>query len=133
MKKAKKVLAFCVIQLMVALAFTLLLTPTHRAEADFTNTWESVNITPGALYQLGKDLENKKVAKAFEVLGYDAQEIQARLDGLDDNEVRLLAGELENSMVPSGDGTTALILGAVALVLLIALAFFIMNGLRGWH
>jgi hypothetical protein len=125
----KKVLAMSVIQLMIALAFTLLLAPTYRAEAGFSPTMDSVNISPEALDQLGVDLESKKVSKVFEELGFDAQEIQTRMSGLDSKEIHLLAGDLENSLVPSGDGSTALILGAVALVLLVIFVLWFLKGL----
>jgi hypothetical protein len=126
---SKKTLSLGVIQLMIALAFTFLLTPTARLKAEFSPTLDSMNISPAALEQLRIGLENKTVVNIFESLGYDDLEIQARMQGLDPSEISLLAGELQNSMVPSGDGTTLLILGGVALVLLIILGFIILKNI----
>jgi hypothetical protein len=126
---AKKTIGISVIHLMIALAFTVLLTPTHRLEADISPTLDSITLSSDSLELLRTGLEIKKVSKIFKSLGYDESEIQARMGGLDAGEIRLLAGDLENSMVPSGDGTTLIVLGAVALILLVVLTLNVLKGI----
>jgi hypothetical protein len=114
---------------MTALAFSFLLTPTYKSEANFSPSLKSISLSSDALDQIRSDLEYKKVVKIFKSLGYDDPEIQARMRGLDSGEIRLLAGDLENSMVPSGDGSTLLILGSAAVVLFFILVFIFLKEL----
>jgi hypothetical protein len=97
---------------MIALVFTLLLPPSSRLEAGFSPTIQSQSLSSDDLDLMKTLLEKKKVFTAFEYLGYDLEEIKARMAGLSDDEISLLAGNLQNTMVPAGDG------GAVWVVLL---------------
>jgi hypothetical protein len=103
--------------IMIALVVSLLLAPSSRVEASFSPTLSSQNLSSEDLDQLKLILEYKKVYRIFADLGYDDKEIMSRMSGLNSEEIGLLAGKLQNSMVPSGDGSVILVVALSALIL----------------
>jgi hypothetical protein len=122
----KSKIGLAIVIIMVALVFTLLLPPNARVEAGFSPTLNSQRASSEELDQMKVQLESKKVSGVFEELGYDDQEIKSRMAGLNSEEISLLAGDLENSMTPSGDGTVILVVALSALIFAI-LGIFVLN------
>jgi hypothetical protein len=109
-----------VLQLMLALSFALALCPASEAMAGFAPT-AGVRSGAGAadLEKVRSILENKKVTNTLASMGYDQAEIEARLAGLTDAEISDLAGRLDGSLTPSGDGGVAIAIGVVVVVLVV--------------
>jgi hypothetical protein len=108
-----------VLQLMLALSFALAMCPANTAFAGFAPT-ATVRSGPDAdLEYVRAFLENKKVTNTLAAMGYAPEEIDARLAGLSPAEISDLAGKLDGSMTPSGDGGVAIAIGVVVVVLVV--------------
>jgi hypothetical protein len=116
-----------VVLLMLALATVLALTPTAGAMAGFAATIDSERIQPADLGSIQAALEIKKVSETLAAMGYDRQEIDARLGQLDQAELHALAGQLDQAMIPAGDGTAGVII-AVVVVFLVVLGVLSLMG-----
>jgi hypothetical protein len=119
------------VRVMLALAFVLALTPASGALAGFAATLETQSLGGEAdMRRVKAFLENKKVSETMAAMGYDQAEIESRLAQLDPSEIHYLAGELETSMVPAGDGGTVLtVVIVIAAAWLIFLLFNVFSGL----
>ncbi|MDR1656186.1 MAG: PA2779 family protein [Deltaproteobacteria bacterium] len=116
-----------VVLLMIALAIALALTPTKAALAGFATTVDSQSTREADLESIRANLENKKVAETLTALGYSREEVDQRLALLDEAEIRSLAGELDQTMIPAGDGTAGVII-AVVVVFLVVLGVLSLMG-----
>jgi hypothetical protein len=108
-----------VVLLMIALAFALALIPTKAALAGFVTTIDSQRVADDDLAKVQNVLENKKVSETLASLGYSRDEIDTRLAQLDDSEIHSLAGQLDQAMIPAGDGTAGVIIAVVVVILVI--------------
>jgi hypothetical protein len=107
------------VRLMIALAFIVALAPTQGALAGFATTIDAQSSKAADLDRVRKVLENKKVSQTLADLGYNQEEIDSRLGQLNDTEIHALAGQLDNAMVPAGDGTVGVIIGVVVVILVV--------------
>ena len=105
--------------LMIALAFALALIPTRAAMAGFVTTIDAQRAKAEDLARVQNVLENKKVAETLASLGYGREEIETRLAQLDESENHSLAGQLDQAMIPAGDGTAGVIIAVVVVILVI--------------
>jgi hypothetical protein len=115
------------VRLMIALALALALAPTRGALAGFATTVDSQPTQAADLDRVRAVLENKKISQTLADLGYNQDEIKARLSQLDEAEVHALAGQLDQALVPAGDGTAGVII-AVVVIILVALGILSLMG-----
>ena len=108
-----------VVLLMIGLALALALIPTKAALAGFVTTIDSQQARADDLSRIQGALENKKVSETLASLGYSREEIDSRLAQLDEAEVHALAGQLDQAMIPAGDGTAGVIIAVVVVILVI--------------
>lgn len=117
-----------VVLIMIALAFALALIPTKAALAGFVTTIDSQQSARAEdLSRIQNALENKKVAETLSALGYSSDEVETRLAQLDEAEIHSLAGQLDEAMIPAGDGTAGIII-AVVVVFLVVLGILSLMG-----
>ncbi|MDR1051754.1 MAG: PA2779 family protein [Deltaproteobacteria bacterium] len=108
------------LRVMLALALVLALAPVQNALAGFATTMNSRSDASSAdLDKVRSVLENKKVSQTMADLGYDQQEIDSRLAQLSDQEIHALAGQLDEAMIPAGDGTVGVVIGVVVVILVV--------------
>jgi hypothetical protein len=116
---AKTKAGYRVVMLMIALAFALALIPTKAAMAGFVTNIDSQRAAAADLERIQNVLENKKVSETLAAMGYDKAEIDSRLAQLDEGEIHSLAGQLDQAMIPAGDGTAGVIIAVVVVILVI--------------
>jgi hypothetical protein len=117
-----------VVLLMIALALALALVPSQAALAGFVTTIDSqTSARAEDLAKVQSALEVKKVSETLAALGYSGDEVEARLAQLDEAEVHSLAGQLDQAMIPAGDGTAGVII-AVVVVFLVVLGILSLMG-----
>ncbi|MDR0620326.1 MAG: PA2779 family protein [Deltaproteobacteria bacterium] len=107
------------VRLMIALALVVALAPTKGALAGFATTIDSQAAQNADLDRVRQTLENKKIAQTLADLGYNQEEINHRLAKLSDAEIHALAGQLDQALVPAGDGTVGVIIAVVVVILVV--------------
>ena len=107
------------VRLMIALALVLALVPTRGALAGFATTIDSRAAQAADLDRVRQVLENKKITQTLADLGYNQEEISHRLSQLSEDEIHALAGQLDEAMVPAGDGTVGVIIAVVVVILVV--------------
>ncbi|MDR2386764.1 MAG: PA2779 family protein [Deltaproteobacteria bacterium] len=107
------------VRLMIALAMVVALIPTRGALAGFATTIDSQPTQAGDLDRVRQVLENKKIAQTLADLGYNQDEINHRLAQLSEAEIHALAGQLDEALVPAGDGTVGVIIAVVVVILVV--------------
>jgi hypothetical protein len=113
---------------MLAMTLGLGLAP-RAAMAGFVGTLDSGVAKAQDLEKVRQILETKKVSQTLASLGYDQEEIGERLASLSPQELSDLAGQLDEAMIPAGDGTVGIIIGVV-LVILVVLGILSVMGKR---
>ncbi|MDR0355740.1 MAG: PA2779 family protein [Deltaproteobacteria bacterium] len=108
-----------VVRLMIALALILALAPSRGALAGFATTVDSQTTKASDLDRVRQVLENKKISQTLSDLGYSQPEIDTRLAQLSDQEIHALAGQLDEAMIPAGDGTAGVVIGVVVVILVV--------------
>jgi Flp pilus assembly protein TadB len=116
---ANSMLGRIAVKLMIVLALALALTPTKGALAGFATTIDAQSTKATDLDRVRQALENKKIAQTLADLGYNEQEINTRLSQLDESEIHALAGQLDQALVPAGDGTVGVIIAVVVVILVV--------------
>lgn len=116
---AKSQLGRGVVRLMIILAFVLALAPTKGALAGFATTIDSQTTRTADLDKIRNLLENKKVAQTLADLGYNQDEINQRLSKMEPAEIHALAGQLDQALVPAGDGTVGVVIAVVVVILVV--------------
>jgi Holliday junction resolvasome RuvABC DNA-binding subunit len=104
---------------MIALALILALAPSRGALAGFATTVDSQTTKASDLDRVRQVLENKKISQTLSDLGYSQPEIDTRLAQLSDQEIHALAGQLDEAMIPAGDGTAGVVIGVVVVILVV--------------
>jgi amino acid transporter len=125
---AKSTLGRGVVRLMIALALLLALVPSKAALAGFASTIDSQTTQAADLDRIRQTLENKTITQTLADLGYNQDEINTRLAQLNEAEIHALAGQLDQAMVPAGDGGTAGVIIAVVVVILVVLGILSLMG-----
>ena len=106
--------------LMIALALALALIPAKGALAGFVTTIDSQSRAKAAdMAIIQSSLEIKKVSETLAALGYSGDEIQSRLAQLSEAEIHSLAGQLDQAMIPAGDGAVGIVIGVVVVFLVV--------------
>ena len=117
-----------VVLTMLALALSLALIPTQGALAGFVTTIDSQSKTLASdMAVIQSSLENKKVGETLAALGYKTDEIDSKLAQLSEAEIHSLAGQLDQAMIPAGDGAAGVII-AVVVVFLVVLGVLSLMG-----
>jgi hypothetical protein len=93
--------------------------PTKGALAGFATTIDSQATQASDLDKVRQALENKKIAQTLADLGYNQEEIEHRLSQLNEAEIHALAGQLDQALVPAGDGTVGVIIAVVVVILVV--------------
>jgi hypothetical protein len=104
---------------MLALSFALALCPANEAVAGFAPTAGVRSGADADLERVRAVLESKKVSGALAAMGYDRNEIDARLAQLSEQEISDLAGRLDGAMTPSGDSGVGIAIGVVVVILVV--------------
>jgi hypothetical protein len=104
---------------MIALALVVAFIPSKGALAGFATTIDAQKTQASDLDRVRQVLENKKIAQTLADLGYNQEEINQRLNLLSQEEIHALAGQLDEALVPAGDGTVGVIIAVVVVILVV--------------
>jgi len=107
------------IALFTVLTFSLLCMVPKVNAAFIPSNSQKADISSKDLAQIQKFLENKKVQKRLQALGYTSEEIKSRLSKLSDAEIHQLANQM-NALAIGGDGV-GFVIGLLIVVLLVLL------------
>lgn len=107
--------------------FVGVVTTVAKAEAAFVGSEESLSqlMRSQDAATVQRVLENKMVQQRLQALGYSPEEIQSRLDQLNDSERHALATQIDE-LVPAGDGV-GLIIGVLLIILLIVVILAVVD------